>query len=82
MGISQKDVNMIESIGRKLLRQIFGRLQAKVGKDHCKQRGNCKVHDAVAMSTLCLKRLQQAGRITRMDDSSICSKDDEEEEGL
>lgn len=29
MGTSQKDVNMIESIGRKILRQIFGRLEAK-----------------------------------------------------
>jgi hypothetical protein len=29
MGTSQQDVNMIGSIGRKILRQIFGRLHAK-----------------------------------------------------
>jgi len=42
-------------------------------KDHRNQRGNCKVHDAVAMSTLLsLKGLLRAGLVAGTDDTRKC----------
>jgi hypothetical protein len=73
--VSQKAMNMVNSLERKTLRKIFRFMQAK---GVCIIRDNeeiYKLYDDMAISTfLCLKRLQWAGHIVRMDDS-IAPKD-------
>jgi hypothetical protein len=72
--VSQKAISMIEVLERKILRKIFGPMQAK-GYGELGAMRRCTLYDDLVLQTLLLlTRLLWAGHIVRMDDSCIPKK--------